>query len=227
LRGAPAGLAGAGPVRALAVTSGIWAVVSDAPLERFGGEALQEHLQDVETISRHALAHASVVEYAFRRWPVIPVKLFTIFSSDEKARAYLRTRSVRLRRLFSELRGHEEWGIRIIADQPDVRPGDALSGRDYLVNKRKLYGKGPSSSRVRETSRALAALGGLATKTRKESFPPPGQGRPFVAGASFLVAVKRRGRWRKEVARLIAALEAHDQRLELSGPWPPYHFVSK
>ena len=75
--------------------------------------------------------------------------------------------------------------------------------------------------------RDFSSLGRLASKTRKETFPPPGRGRPYVAGASFLVKAKRRKAWRKQAARIAAALAAQGHRLEMSGPWPPYHFVSK
>ncbi len=71
-------------------------------------------LQDVESISRHALAHASIVEFFFRRAPVIPLKLFTLFSSDAKVQAASASRRTRLRKLFAELRGLEEWGVRVI-----------------------------------------------------------------------------------------------------------------
>ena len=56
----------------------------------FPATRLQKDLQDVEAISRHALAHASVVEFFFRSAPVIPLKLFTLFSSDERGQQHLR-----------------------------------------------------------------------------------------------------------------------------------------
>jgi hypothetical protein len=61
MRGVPQGIPGGGAPRALAVDRGLWAIVADAPLDRFSGEQLQEELQDLEALSRHALAHASIV----------------------------------------------------------------------------------------------------------------------------------------------------------------------
>jgi len=86
LRGVPDSVPGAGTPRLLSFDRGTYAVVADAPLDRFSSDALQKDLEDVESISRHALAHASVVEFFFRSAPVIPLKLFTLFSSDEAAR---------------------------------------------------------------------------------------------------------------------------------------------
>src|SRR5688500_4899005 len=121
LRGVPASVPGAGAPRLLVVDRDVWAVVADAPIERFTGDQLQQELQDVEAISRHALAHAAVIEFFFRRAPVIPLKLFTLFSSDEKVRAHVRSRLGLLKRTFSKLRGLEEWGVRIVAGGVEIR----------------------------------------------------------------------------------------------------------
>ena len=78
LRGAPGGVPGSGRPRLIPIHTDMWAVVADAPLERFSGEQLRSDLQDIEAVSRHALAHASVIEFFFRRSPVIPLKLLTL-----------------------------------------------------------------------------------------------------------------------------------------------------
>jgi Gas vesicle synthesis protein GvpL/GvpF len=229
LRGVPHSVPGAGMPRLLPIDRDVWAVVANAPLERFAGEALQQELQDVEGISRHALAHASVIEFFFRRSSVIPLKLFTLFSTDEKAQGHVRRRLAPLKRMFASLRGLEEWGVRIIAGgtgEAAARAPD--SGRDYLRLKQRLHeDTSPPRSTVRAVSGAISSLGRLASKTRKETLPLPGRGRPYVVGASFLVSANRRAAWKKQAARNAAMLAAQGHRLEMSGPWPPYHFVSK
>jgi gas vesicle protein GvpL/GvpF len=234
VKGAPGGMPGSGPARMLAVDRGIWAVVADAPLDRFSGDQLQQELQDIEAVSRHALAHASMIEFFFQHAPVIPIKLFTLFSQDERARHHLAGRGSRVKTMFERLRGLEEWGVRITASTrppppaASARPGTP-SGRSYLETKKRMNDDdgAPLPAVKRDVSVALKALGTLAAKTRKEDFPPPGRGRPYVAGASFLVKAKRRAAWKKRVAQLAAALEKQGHRLEVSGPWPPYHFATE
>lgn len=230
LRGVPASVPGAGPPRIVSVDRDIWAVVADAPLAHFSGDELQRELQDVEAISRHALAHASLVEFFFRRAPVIPLKLFTLFSTDAAARADLQSRRRQLARMFAGVRGLEEWGVRIVAGQVQAESARSLaSGRQYLAVKRQLHQQAiaPPRATVRALGGALAALGRIAAKTRKEAFPPPAKGRPYVAGASFLVKVQRRPQWKKALQTTTAALAAKGHHLDVSGPWPPYHFVSR
>ena len=230
LRGVPRSVPGAGAPRLLSIDRDVWAVVADAPLDRFAGDVLQQELQDIEAISRHALAHAAVIEFFFRRAPVIPLKLFTLFSNDETAREHVHGRLPALRRMFTALRGLEEWGVRIFAGDAEAAAARTLdSGRDYLQVKKRLHEQTltPSRATIRATNTALRSLGRLASKTRKEAFPPPGQGRPYVVGASFLVKMKRRDAWKARAEKVGAALATGGHRLDISGPWPPYHFVSK
>lgn len=237
VRGAPEGMPGAGAPRALAVDRGLWAIVADAPLDRFSSGQLEQELQDLEAVSRYALAHAAVIEFFFERFPVIPLKLFTLFSQDERARRHLAGRKTQLRRLFAQLRGLEEWGVRVTASARAARSEQAAadeampaaSGRGYLEVKKRLrdQGSAPPRAIVKDVNGALTSLSRLAAKMRKETFPPPGRGRPYVAGASFLVRATRRAQWKKQSARLAASLEKRGHRLEMNGPWPPYHFVSR
>jgi hypothetical protein len=229
VRGAPQSIPGAGEPRALEVDRGLWAIVADAPLDRFSGEQLQQELQDLEAVSRHALAHASIVEFFFQRAPVIPLKLFTLFSEDARARRQLWGRKTQLRRLFAELRGFEEWGVRITSAIGDRTDAPSASGRGYLEVKKRLRDEAaaPPPATVKELKTALRALSRLASRTRQDKFPPPGKGRPYVTGGSYLVKATRRTQWKKQAAQLAASLDKRGHHLEMSGPWPPYHFVSR
>ena len=230
VKGAPEGIPAGGPPRVLPVDRGIWAIVADAPLERFSGEPFQQELQDIEAVSRYALAHAGMIEFFFQRAPVIPLKLFTLFSQDERARRQLAGRGSSVRTLFGRLRGLEEWGVRITASsRPAAFVRAPESGRAYLEVKKRMKDDdgGASAATKREVAVALKSLRSLAAGTRAEVFPPPGRGRPFVAGASFLVKAARRREWKKRVAQLATLLRKQGHRLEVSGPWPPYHFVTR
>jgi len=213
----------------LAIDRGLWAVVADAPLERFGEGPLEAELRDVEAVSRHALAHATVIEFFFRQAAVIPLQLFTLFSGDESAVRHLRRRAAGMRTLLAQLRGLDEWAVRVTAGSApaSMQPRPA-SGLDYLKQKQALRDKGtkPSARALKEVTASLNALGRFATRFRKDAFPPPGKGRPFVAGASFLVQARQRASWARRVAATAAALEQQGHSLDVSGPWPPYHFAA-
>ena len=137
--------------------SRVCAVVADAPLERFAATA-SGRTSGHRAISRHALAHASVIEYFFRRAPVIPLKIFALFSADARVQGHLHSRRTRLRKLFAELRGLEEWGARVITRDVEADSAKALrSGRDYLQVKKQLadQNSAPSRRSVKEANAAL------------------------------------------------------------------------
>jgi hypothetical protein len=236
LRGVPDSVPGAGAPRVLSIDRDLWAIVADAPLDRFSSDRLQEDLQDLEAVSRHALAHASVVEFFFRKTPVIPLKLFTLFSEDDRVKQYLSGRAAALRKLFTELRGLEEWGVRVIVDpssvvrsqkgSSDISAGP--SGKEYLQTKKRLLNQSSATiqAAAKEAKAALKSLASTATSVRNQPLPAPTPNRPFVAGASFLVKAKDRNAWKRRVSSLAATLATRGHRLEVNGPWPPYHFAS-
>lgn len=227
LRGAPDTVPGAGPLRFIKVDRGVWAAAADAPVDRFNSAQLEAEFQDVEAISRHAIAHAAVVEFLFKTSPVVPLKMLTLFSSDEKAVVTMRRQLRRVRSLFAELAGREEWAVRVVVEPLPEGPTQLASGRAYLAAKKRLSRGGASGAAAKKASRVLAALSRHATRVRKDAFPPPAPGSPFIAGASLLVPVKRRKQWTQATSRAASTLAGEGNRLEVSGPWPPYHFVSR
>ena len=166
LRGVAKSLPGAGDVRLVPLDRDLWVVVADAPLDRFSAEQIQHDLQDIDRIARHALAHASVIEYFFRRSPVVPLKLFTLFVTDERAIAHMRRRRATLRRLFTQVRGLEEWGVRmtIEAQAAALRvPDEPLaSGRQYLEIKKRLRDRAPARPAAAKEAAKRACVAGPA-----------------------------------------------------------------
>ena len=78
----PPGLPGTGRVRLLDVEPGLFMAVADAPLDRYGEAAIARGLGDLDWVSRAAVAHEAVIESFVGETAVLPMKLFTIFTSD-------------------------------------------------------------------------------------------------------------------------------------------------
>ena len=57
-----AGLPGAGRVRLLDLDRGLYLVVADVPLARYGEAAIQRGLSDLDWVARAAVAHEAVIE---------------------------------------------------------------------------------------------------------------------------------------------------------------------
>ena len=111
----PSGLGGASLPRLVDIEKGLWMVCADVPLPNYGTESIERGLRDLDWVSRVAVAHEAVVERFARvaGATVIPMKLFTIFSSDERAHEAMRERRRDLGSILKRIKGCQEWGVRI------------------------------------------------------------------------------------------------------------------
>src|SRR6476661_2910186 len=110
----PRGLPGAGPVRLLEIERGLWLAVADVPLSRYGAEPINAHLGDLAWVSRAAVAHERIVESFSGALAVLPMKLFTIFASDQRAAAHVRDDRRRIARILRRVSGRTEVGVRVL-----------------------------------------------------------------------------------------------------------------
>jgi hypothetical protein len=114
-------LPGAGPPRALAVSPSLWLVVADAPLNRYGEASIERGLRDLDWVGDCAAGHERVVEQVAEASTVVPMKLFTLFASDERAIAHARVLAARIARIAERIDGCREWGVRVHVDERRAR----------------------------------------------------------------------------------------------------------
>ena len=229
----PRGLPGAGPARALDAKSGLWLVVATAPMDRYGAETIDARLADLDWVSRCAVAHDAVVEHFARAAPVIPMKLFTLFTSDERAVTHVARTRRKLDRLFSRVGNREEWGVRLLLDErralgPRAAPVTAATGTDFLRKKKaaKDARQQVVADALREADTLHEALDRLADDSRRRTPAVEGATSRLVLDAAFLVPRGGTRRFRAAVTEAAALLEGRGFTLSLTGPWPPYHFVA-
>jgi hypothetical protein len=234
-----AGLPGAGRVRLLDLDRGLYLVVADVPLARYGEAAIQRGLSDLDWVARAAVAHEAVIESFIDATAVLPMKLFTIFNSDERALAHVRADRPRIDSLVKRLANHHEWGVRVVLDRTRAikaaRPARAAvstpSGAAYLSRKKAQRDASIElAERARDAVGALydrlAAASRLARRRGSGELPAQSaQGGSLLLDAAFLVRRSRSKSFRALAEREARALSHGGYGLTLSGPWPPYTFV--
>jgi hypothetical protein len=227
----PAGLPGAAAPELIAMSDELWAASAQIPLSMYGSGPLEEHLKDMDWVAEAAVAHESVVEYfaAATGAAVVPMKLFTMFSSRERAVADLQGRRGELLPVLDRIRGCQEWGVRVsLRAQPNPRgtAARAASGTAFLAAKRRA--RDDARARVLEASQsaesAFQSLAGLARESRRRT-APQGATTPPLIDAAFLVASTARTRFRAAASRWGRACRDAGADLVLTGPWPAYNFV--
>jgi hypothetical protein len=229
---APDGLPHTGPVRALDAGRGVWLLVADAPLARYGEAPIEEGLKDLDWVSACAMAHEAVVRHFARRLTTVPMRLFTLFRSDERALEHARRSRARLSRALTRIDGCEEWGVRLFASEDAPRPAPRGpkgpdAGRRFLEQKRAqhLSAREGVTAAAGKAQSVVRALGRNARAHRALAVPPVSASSRLVAEAAFLVRREGRQRFRTAVTKAVTAGRASGLRLDLTGPWPAYNFV--
>ena len=242
LAGAPPGLPGTGPPRLLALATqetsgGLWAVVADASLPDYGGETIDARLSDLSWVSDRALAHERMVEHFAAAGTVLPMKLFTLFTGDERALARLGEQRDGIERALARIAGRVEWGVRILFHEARARQeavaavasaGETAGGRGFLLRKKAQQdGARERTAKARaEAERAFADLSALAAAARRrEPAATATDGGRLLLDAAFLVPVAEGGAFEAAVERCAGELAASACEVTLTGPWPPYNFV--
>jgi hypothetical protein len=235
LRTAPRGLPGTGKPRAVAAGADLWLIVADAPLSRYGEPALARLVKDLDAVSACAVAHSAVIAHCARRGPVLPLRLLTLFSSDERARAEVWRRRRALARRLARVAGRAEWGVQARLDAASAAKAAARPA---------ALGGGPGTRFLERRRRQRRETRGLAAQARTAAvalyralarYADDARQRPLVAvdgqaalllDAAFLVAGTRLARFRQGVRAHAARAAGRGLRVRLTGPWPPYSFVA-
>ena len=238
LRGAPAGLPGAGRPRTIDGGRGLWLVAADAPLDRYGERPIGKGLSDLSWVSPVAVAHEAVVEHLARSGTVVPMKLLTLFRTDARAVAHVARQRPRIDRLLKRLEGREEWGLRVLLDevaalrraQKEAQGASrGAPGAAFLLRKKKEH---DAQRELLEHARDRADelfehLAAKADDARRRP-PPPGEiGQRVLLDAAFLLPRGKVKAFQSAVRASAKKLAARDYQLTLTGPWPAYSFAAE
>lgn len=231
----PVRLAGAGPLRLLATGTGAWLVVTSVPEPDYSEKALAAGLQDLEWVGPRALAHEAVVEHFLSATAVLPMQLFTLFISDERALSHVTRQRKQIDAILKRIAGRHEWGLRLTWDEKSARDKvdgkgtrRVSSGVDYLSRKRDLL----DVNRVQLTAaradagRVYRALSReAADAVRRTSTERAAPGSRLLLDAAFLIPIKKATAFRRAVRKQAQSLEPNGLVFSLTGPWPPYNFI--
>lgn len=227
----PSGVPGATRPVPVSLQRSLWLITAEVPLHTYGPEALEPALQDLHWVADIAVAHEAVVEHfaRLRGATVIPMTLFTMFSSIDRAIAEMGTKLDDIQALLRRIAGSEEWGVRIVRSAPPPRAVDrrASSGVAFLAAKREARDAAlQQARRAAETvEEVFDELEGMTRSAWRRETVPEGATAPPLLDAAFLVPLKQRARFRAAAKRLAARCAAAGAEMTLTGPWPAYSFV--
>lgn len=227
---------------------GIAALVSELPEATYGPAPLERNTADVEWLGPRAVAHDRVLSWASDRAAVVPLPMFSLFSSRDAVRSLLRDQSSKLSAALARAATGREYALRVyrldaellaIVDELSERLGElrrtaesAAPGQRYLI-ERKLEAERKAELRMVGQRIAGEIFDALSTRSLDAVRSPIPQALPanapgiMVLNAAFFVAPDAFVPFQRALSELVAAHDQRGFRFDFTGPWPAYHFVSE
>jgi hypothetical protein len=240
------GLVPATPVQPL-VHGNLMAFVSAVPASQFGPSEFRSALNDAAWLKDRILAHEKVLEGLRSSYDVVPFRFGTIYLDSAKASNALARHRAALCLALERIRDASEWGVKLYCDQDTLRRqietesvsvrqlrdklGQAAPGARFFLQKnyaKALDGETAAmiASAVERIRQSLDSCACESAEIKVQSAAVHGRPTEMVMNAAYLVAEGALAKFRQTIAALQEQFAAHGFNHELTGPWPPYHFVS-
>jgi hypothetical protein len=188
---------------------------------------LPRNMESLDWLAETSVTHQRVIAAIALKAEILPARLGTIFRSQASLCRHIAKRASSLKRDFARIRGADEWGIKVFETRaPAFSPPTVRSGRDYLKAKAALL---PVRRNKAESDGAIAKFE-LALESVAAETAPPGnisRGQPGLKFQTTLLVKRSQQKKLESVLEKFAHSWAAVRRIECTGPWPPYSFVSR
>jgi hypothetical protein len=189
---------------------------------------VSEH-NPAETLNQKSgVDHARVIADCFQHSTVLPFRFGTVFNDDDSLRKSIRSNQRQFLGNIDKLRGKTEMHLKIFVEDCCGReierhlPTESV-GRGYLTNLRE------SATRTRERQTRARAVSfqmhRLFLPLDEEVSCRLTESGKMVLDIAHLIDRKFVERYQNKFASTSATMR--ECQMQLSGPWPPYHFVHK
>lgn len=189
---------------------------------------LSRNMENLDWLAAMSIRHQRTVALIAEETDILPARFGTVFLNQASLRADIRSRKPTLEADFNRIKGSEEWGIKVFALGPQKTakvPSSIGSGKDYLRAKSTLLRARSSKAMDEEIAQFAKELETIALATTEGGRISRGI-RDLQFQASVLL--KRVNRKKLEsILRRFSKQWKGQRKIECSGPWPPYSFVSR
>ena len=220
---------------------GVGAVFTSVGDEEFSQETIDRRAADLEWLGAIGYRHQAVIQDVMKKTAVVPLRAFTLFSSEDALRRYLHENAGMLRAALDRLDGKQEWTLRVelepqkwsdaLVSRVDslrelqeqiasASPGKAFLLRKKLDDEKKRASHDAEQSLVSEIESAV--LDRLRCETVAESRERRDGGFPQI---NVLINRDEEATLQELHGTLNDRYASEGVSLALTGPWPPYTFA--
>jgi hypothetical protein len=189
---------------------------------------VSEHNPSEALSQKAGVDHARVIAECFQQSTVLPFRFGTVFHDDESLRKSIRSNQRQFMSNIDKLRGKTEMHLKIFVEDCCGRetarcPSAETVGQQYLTNLRE------SAARQRERQTRARAVSfqmhRLFLPLDEEVTCRLTESGKMLLDIAHLIERKYIERYQNKFATTSAMMR--DCQMQLSGPWPPYHFVHR
>jgi gas vesicle protein GvpL/GvpF len=186
---------------------------------------LAENMHDLEWLAAVSTRHQEAISAIARAADILPARFGLEFSNDLSLRSHIETRRAALKADFQRLQGKQEWGVKVFA-----LPAAPLAKKKFRTGKEYLQAKSALSRPVSGTPDPALSEFAEAVKSISDQIAEGGK---FAAARRDLEFHKVLLLKRSDQAKLEALIRKYSRkwkghkRVECTGPWPPFSFVSQ
>jgi hypothetical protein len=217
-------------------------VASRVGLDQFDVRKLERDNTDVDWLSQVAIRHNQVISDAACYQPLLPLRLGALFHSRLSLLAKIEQWESVVIDFLNSIGDCQEWAAKIYVDPQHVeenlaaahllsslRSTDAGTGTQYLtqIQNQRRESRSLKERFQKEVSKIESSLMNQADRyCRSRPLPANLTGRreKMLWNAAFLLSRSASKRWLALVEKMRSAASSGGLLLEVSGPWPPYHF---
>ena len=226
---------------AVASSGGVCAVYTPVSADEFSQEVIDRRAGDLEWLGAIGYRHQDVVADLMKQTAIVPLRAFTLFSSEQALRSYLHEHAEALRKALERLDGKQEWTLRVelepakwseslasrveslraLQEEIDsAAPGKAFLLRKKLDDEKKRSSKEAEQQVVAEIERLV--LDRLRCETVAETRERRDGAFPQI---NVLINRDEESILQELHQTLTDRYSAEGVTLGLTGPWPPYTFA--
>jgi hypothetical protein len=189
---------------------------------------VSEHNPQEPLNQKSGVDHARVIADCFQHSTVLPFRFGTVFNDDDSLRKSIRSNQRQFLGNIDKLRGKTEMHLKIFVDdccgkEIDRHVPTERVGREYLTNLRE------NASRTRERQTRARAVSfqmhRMFMPLDEEISCRLSENGKMVLDIAHLIDRKSVERYHNKFASTV--LMMRECQMQLSGPWPPYHFVHR
>lgn len=189
---------------------------------------LAKNIENLDWLAPMSVRHQRAVAAIAKTVEILPARFGTVFLDESSLGANIKSRKAELEQDFRRIQGSEEWGVKVFAlpIQTAPLPSKVRSGKEYLEAKSALR------KRVNVDRGSDEKIAPLADALKKISIATA-EGGSISGGRrdlQFQMSLLLRRRDRKKLEDLLANFSRQwkgTHKIECTGPWPPYSFVSR